>query len=109
MKRVVIPVLLICASNLLAGTAKNPPTAFTDSERNLTNYFRVETEKLASQCLADIQTREDWTGRREEYRQQFQEMLGLFPWPERTDLKACITGKLEQEDFTVEKLHFQAS
>ena len=28
--------------------------------------------------------------------------------PERTDLKPVITGKLEQADFTVEKLYFQA-
>jgi hypothetical protein len=35
-------------------------------------------------------------------------MLGLWPMPERTDLKPVITGKLEQEEFTVEKLHFQA-
>jgi len=38
-----------------------------------------------------------------------QEMLGLWPMPERTDLKPVITGKLEHDEFTVEKLHFQAS
>ena len=32
----------------------------------------------------------------------------MWPMPERTDLKPVITGKLEQADFTVEKLHFQA-
>ena len=36
-------------------------------------------------------------------------MLGLWPMPERTDLKPVITGKLEQPEFTVEKLYFQAS
>ena len=35
-------------------------------------------------------------------------MLGLWPMPERTPLNPVITGKLEQEDFTVEKLYFQA-
>ena len=35
-------------------------------------------------------------------------MLGLWPMPERTALNPVITGKLEQDDFTVEKLHFQA-
>ena len=33
---------------------------------------------------------------------------GLWPMPERTDLKPVITGKLEQPEFTVEKLYFQA-
>jgi hypothetical protein len=35
-------------------------------------------------------------------------MLGLWPYPERTDLKPVITGKLDHEEFTVEKLQFQA-
>ena len=51
---------------------------------------------------------EDWQARRGEYQRQLQEMLGLWPMPERTELKAVVTGKIEQEDFTVEKLYFQA-
>ena len=73
------------------------------------DYFQNETELLAERCLAEIRTREDWNGKRDEYRRQLQEMLGLWPMPERTELKAVITGKLEQAEFTVEKLQFQAS
>lgn len=36
-------------------------------------------------------------------------MLGLDPMPERTDLRPVVTGKIEQETFTVEKLQFQSS
>ncbi len=36
-------------------------------------------------------------------------MLGLWPLPPRTDLHATITGKVETDLFTVEKLHFQSS
>jgi hypothetical protein len=75
----------------------------------LADYFRAETAALADRCLADIKTLEEWKARRAEYRRQLQEMLGLWPMPERTDLKPVVTGKLEQEEFTVEKLHFQAS
>ena len=63
---------------------------------------------LSERCLADIRSLEDWQARRGEYRRQLQEMLGLWPMPERTDLQPVITGKLEHPDFTVEKLHFQA-
>jgi cephalosporin-C deacetylase-like acetyl esterase len=35
-------------------------------------------------------------------------MLGLDPFPEKTDLRPVITGKVEHEEFTVEKLHFQS-
>src|SRR5207302_11024558 len=36
------------------------------------------------------------------------EMLGLDPIPPKTDLKATVTGTLDQPDFTVEKSHFQS-
>src|SRR5262249_9941767 len=42
-------------------------------------------------------------------RRQFLEMMGLWPLPARTDLRAKITGKVETDHFTVEKLHFQSS
>lgn len=78
-------------------------------DRMLADYFRAETVALADRCLAEIQTLDDWKAKRPEYRRQLQEMLGLWPMPERTDLKPVITGRVEQRDFTVEKLYFEAS
>jgi dienelactone hydrolase len=77
-------------------------------DRMLAEYFRMETAALAERCLADVQSLEDWTSRREEYRRQLAEMLGLDPMPDRTDLKATVTGQHENEWFTVENLHFQS-
>jgi dienelactone hydrolase len=85
--------------------ADNP----TPGDQMLADYFRAETADLAERCLADIKTLDDWKARRAEYRRQLQEMLGLWPMPERTDLQPVITGKVEHDEFTVEKLHFQAS
>src|SRR6266511_3787244 len=34
--------------------------------------------------------------------------LVLGPTPPRTDLKAVVTGRIEQDTFTVENLHFQS-
>lgn len=77
-------------------------------DKSLAEYFRGESAKLAARCLADIRSLEDWTSKRDEYRRQLAEMLGLDPLPERTDLKAVVTGKLEHEFFTVEKVQFQS-
>ena len=33
---------------------------------------------------------------------------GTHPSPARGDLRAVVTGKLEKDDFVVEKLHFQS-
>ena len=95
---------VISLSRAVAG----PPPAADGIDSALAGYFARETAAVSSQCLADIHSLKDWESRRGEYRRQLQEMLGLWPAPERTDLKPVVTGKLEQPDFTVEKLHFQA-
>ncbi len=77
-------------------------------DKMLADYFRAETTKLADRCLTEIKTLNDWTSRRDAYRRQLAEMLGLDPMPERTALKAVVTGKLENEFFTVEKVQFQS-
>lgn len=74
----------------------------------LADYFRAETATLSERCLTEIQSLDDWTSRRDEYRRQLAEMLGLDPMPPRTDLKPVGTGKHETEWFTVENLHFQS-
>ncbi len=84
---------------------------FRDTKRGdamLAAYFRNETRQLADNCLAGIKTHEDWTAQRVEAKRQLQEMLGLEPWPERTPLQPVITGRIEHDLFTVEKLQFQS-
>ncbi len=78
------------------------------ADQKLAEYFEAETKILQEGCLTGIKTLEECEAKRGEYRRQLEEMLGLWPMPERTDLKPVITGKLERDDFTVEKIHFQA-
>jgi dienelactone hydrolase len=75
----------------------------------LESYFRKETAQLTKQCLKDIHSLEDWEAQREANRRELQEMLGLWPMPERTDLHPVVTGRIEQQDFSVEKVQFQAA
>ncbi len=74
----------------------------------LEQYFKSETFSISSKCLSNIKTKEDWEKNRPIYKQQIMEMLGLYPEPERTPLNPVITGKVETDSFTVEKLHFQS-
>lgn len=78
-------------------------------DKMLAEYFRLETERIERESLADIQSAGDWNTRKDEYRRQLREMLGLDPLPEKTDLRAQVTGKVEHDDFVVENLHFQSS
>jgi len=77
-------------------------------DQMLAEYFRTQTARLRDQCLADIKTLEDWEKNRIVYRKQLFEMLGLDPLGEKTDLKPVITGKVEHDQFTVEKIHYQS-
>ena len=104
----------LCAG-ILAGSVLAGSVAFakqtsqpSPADRMLAEYFQSETKKLQDQCLSDIKTLEDWKAKRPVYKQQLLEMLGLDPLPEKTPLKATTTGTTDQEQFTVEKLHFQS-
>ncbi len=91
----------------LAGPVALETTAVS-GDQMLDAYFRAETAKLRDRCLAGISTLEEWTSRRARHREQLFEMLGLWPRPERSDLAPVISGKVERDQFTVEKLSFQS-
>lgn len=102
--------ILACLVSPAAGQQPADEKAVDTSrgDKMLADYFAAETAKLRDNCLADIKTLDDWKAKRGEYRRQLHEMLGLDPLPEKTDLKPVITGKIEHDDFVVEKLHFQS-
>ncbi|HEY7327721.1 MAG TPA: prolyl oligopeptidase family serine peptidase [Gemmataceae bacterium] len=103
--------LVICALALLAHrlSAADAPSDTAGGDRLRDGYFRQQVKRIADADLADIKTRIDWEKNRAEYRRQFLDMIGLWPLPPRTDLHATITGKVDTDLFTVEKLHFQSS
>ncbi len=84
------------------------PAAELPGDKALAEYFRKETARVSAQTFANIKTVEDWQRERVIAKQQLQEMLGLSPMPEKTDLKANVTGRVEHEQFFVENLHYQS-
>ena len=110
MQRAVFPVVFLLLA-FVAGDAQIPKLAGQPApgDAALADYFRNETAALSQHCLANINTLDDWKAKRAEYRRQLQEMLGLWPMPERTDLQPVVTGRITNDEFTVEKIYFQAS
>jgi dienelactone hydrolase len=98
----VLAVSLLC---LTVSVRAAEPTA---GDRMVARYFQQQTEQLQQHCLAEIKTLADWQQRRDEYRRQLLEMLGLDPWPQKTPLQATVTGRVERDDIVVENLHFQS-
>ncbi|MCH2593941.1 MAG: prolyl oligopeptidase family serine peptidase [Pedosphaera sp.] len=81
----------------------------TPGDMMFANYFKIETKRLADDCLTEIQSLEDWNAKKQVYLKQLHEMLGLDPMPERTPLKATVTGTVKHDEFEVRNLHFQSS
>jgi len=77
-------------------------------DKQAATYFRTQTANIANAPLAGIDTLEAWEAKRDDYQQKLREMLGLDPWPEKTDLKATTTGTIERDGIVVEKIHFQS-
>ena len=97
---------LVVASIVFAEDTAKIDTSRGD--RMIAEYFRLETEKLSKDCLSDVLSLGDWNAKREGYRSELFEMLGLDPLPKKTDLKPVVTGKVEHDEFTVENIHFQS-
>ncbi len=98
--------LLISASTI---RAQSPTFDSSRGDSLVTEYFRNQTEELTTATFAEIQTLDDWTSRRDQYREQLLEMLGLSPFPERTPLNPVVTGSVaHDEGFVVENLQFQS-
>jgi dienelactone hydrolase len=96
---------------LFAPTVRGEEKPVVDTARGdrlLDGYFRSQVKKIAAADLAEIKTLADWEKKRPEYRKQFLDSIGLWPLPPRSDLHATVTGKVETDLFTVEKLHFQS-
>ena len=97
----------------IATAALTPALAAADDPKRTPDemihaYLKAEVERLSANVLDGAKTKEEWVARRPTLRKQFFEMLGLDPLPEKTDLKASVTGTLERGDVVVEKLHYQS-
>jgi hypothetical protein len=100
----------VLAGLVLAGpVAAQPKFDTSRGDKLIDDYFRAQTKQIADACLTDVKSKADWEKRRPELRRQFLEMMGLDPLPPKADLKATITGKIDADAFTVEKIHFQSS
>ena len=71
-------------------------------------YLCTETDKLSQKFMDGAKTLDQWQKIRPRLYQEYMDMLGLWPLPEKTPLKATVTGQVEAHGVIVEKLHFQS-
>jgi len=74
----------------------------------VTEYLRSRTKELSGSFLVGATTVERWNELRPKLHEQFLDMLGLWPLPERTPLHATVTGSVDRDPVVVELLHYQS-
>src|SRR6266498_3039367 len=71
-------------------------------------YLNAEADKLSQKFMDGARTIDEWKQKRPRLYQEYMDMLGLWPIPEKTPLKATKTGEVEAHGIVVEKIHFQS-
>jgi dienelactone hydrolase len=99
---------------VLLGTfaAPQPPQKQPDKplpgDEMIYRYLCTQTDQLSARFLEGAKTGQDWLNMRPRLHREYLDMLGLWPLPEKTPLKATVTGTFEHEGVVVENLHFQS-
>ncbi len=83
--------------------------SYTDaSEPQWRRYFDRRVKEIQNDWIAKQPAPDKWREYQTELRNQLAEMLGLKPFPEKTDLQPLITATHERDGVTVENIVFQS-
>src|SRR5581483_11157131 len=86
-----------------------PPSARSqDGDAMIERYLARETDRINKRFLDGAKTLEEWQKVRPRLKQEYLDMLGLWPLPEKTPLKATVTGKVDRGNVEIELLHYQS-
>jgi dienelactone hydrolase len=88
--------------------AADPPADTAKADEAIHKYLAGEVKKLSERFMDGAKTKAEWEAKRTRLKQEFFDMMGLWPLPEKTPLKATVTGTLERGDVVIEKLHYQS-
>jgi dienelactone hydrolase len=107
MKRPLAVALMLClyasaaraaddADIRVLGPGQTPPDSRLGKPRDLDGYFPMTVP----------QSKDEWQRRRQQIREQVLVANGLWPLPPKTPLDPVIHGKIERDDYTIEKVFF---
>ena len=74
----------------------------------INSYLARATDRLSRGFLDGATTLEEWQKKRPRLRQEYLDMLGLWPLPPKTPLKATVTNTVTRGDVVIELLHYQS-
>ncbi|MEM9588922.1 MAG: alpha/beta hydrolase family protein, partial [Planctomycetota bacterium] len=99
-RRVAVLACVLLALPVTKADASDPQTSVQNPTplKTLNDHFPFRVPE----------TRQQWERRAEELRRRVLVATGLWPLPEKTPLHPVVHGKIERDDFTVEKVYFQS-
>src|SRR3954462_14967731 len=71
-------------------------------------HLKARTKSVQANFLDGAKSLDEWKARLPRLRQEYLDMLGLWPLPPRTPLEAAVTGTRDRGDVTIEMVHFQS-
>lgn len=80
----------------LLDAGKLPKDSRYDKAKDLNGYFPMTVPA----------SKEAWEKRKQELREQVLVANGLWPMPEKQPLKPVVHGKIDRDDYTIEKVYF---
>jgi dienelactone hydrolase len=104
----VLALVLLLGSAPPALHAQKPGDKSTLGDELIYKYLCSEADRLSGKYLDGAKTLDQWKDKRRRLHPEFVDMLGLWPEPERTPLKAVITGTIEHQGVVIDNLHFQS-
>jgi dienelactone hydrolase len=105
MRHILVFLLVLVAAKSVAAQDKNHPLP---GDEMIYKYLCAETDKLSRTFMDGAKTIDEWKEKLPRLKREYMDMLGLWPIPEKTPLKATVTGQIEAHGVIVEKLHYQS-
>ena len=81
---------------------------FTGVSQTINDTRLYQTRNVHTVYTFPGYTKAEWTAKAAELREHILVSNGLTPMPEKTPLNAHVFGRVEREDYTVEKVYFEA-
>ena len=81
---------------------------FTDSSQRVKDARTYDLRDVSKTYTFPGYTKSEWLSMAADLREHILVSTGLMPMPEKTPLNPQIFGKIEREDYTIEKVYFEA-
>ena len=106
--RLIVLIGALLLSFSLSAQEYGKPDRGQPGDRMIQDYLGGLADKAPRRFLEGVRSAEDWRRMRPRYKEEYLYMLGLWPLPAKTPLKATVTGEISGDGFVVEKLHYQS-